>query len=65
MIPRLGQEVRLHGASACHMRVVRADGRVEHYSHFSRPRPVYNLRAWLWLVARFLEYKQMEKNDAR
>jgi len=52
------------GAAAAHIRVLRADGTIEHYSSFSRPQQWWNLRLWWWLGQRWLEYRQMEKADA-
>ena len=54
---------RMHGTSAAHAKVIRADGRVEHYSSFSKPSPWWNMRGWLWLIARRYEYRQMRKAD--
>jgi hypothetical protein len=53
----------VRGTAAAHAKVIRADGRIEHYSSFSRPRPWWNIPGWLWLAARWLEYKRMEKAD--
>lgn len=61
----MNRNVSVHGASAAHARVVRKDGRVEHYSSFSRPTPVWNFKGWLWLAQRRIEYKRMEKADGR
>lgn len=55
--------VAMHGTTAAHMKIIRANGTVEHRTSFSRPRPFYNLRGWRWLIARWLEYRRWEKAD--
>jgi hypothetical protein len=45
------------------MKVIRANGDIEHHTSFSRPRPFWNLKAWRWLAARYFEYRKMAKND--
>lgn len=62
MLTRDGRAA-VHGTTACHMKITRANGTVEHRSSYSRPRPWWNVRGWLWLVARWYEYRQMGKSD--
>jgi hypothetical protein len=58
-------KARTHGAAACHMKVTRTDGRVEHRTSFNRPRPFWSLTGWRWLACRYLEYRRWEKTDGR
>lgn len=59
----ISREARVRGASAAHLKIVRADGTVEYRICMNRPRPIWNLRAWLWLLERRIEYRHTEKND--
>lgn len=54
----------MHGTAAAHAKVIRADGRIEHHTSFSRPRPWWNLRGWLWLAARWWEYRGWARKDS-
>jgi len=53
----------MNGVASAHIKVIRADGTVEHHSSFSRPPHWWNVRLWWWLAKRWLEYRQMEKSD--
>lgn len=60
---RVNRSAGLGSAASMHAKVTRADGTIEHHTSFSRPRPWWNVRGWLWIMARKREYRSWEKAD--